>query len=120
MKGSCHQAGREDNVTMNIPVIDPNVKTIGISKLRTFNAEKLRDTEKTFLIQENDQPLAVLLTYERFLIMQDQLFSVINTLDALANQSEVEGIIAGLKDVKEGRTRSIAEIRADLKSKKNG
>jgi hypothetical protein len=58
----------------SIPYIDPKVRHVGVSKLRELNATKLKelgqDNEQTLVIQDNDQPLAVLLSYEKFLIMQ--------------------------------------------------
>lgn len=54
-----------------IPRIDPSVKHVGISKLRDLNATKLRkQTDETLVIQENDTPLAVLLSYKKFLAIQ--------------------------------------------------
>ena len=100
----------------NIPRIDPTVKHIGVSKLRGLNASKLKDAE-TFVIQENDTPLAVLLSYEKFLIMQEQLESFINMIELLADQDEVKGVRNGLEDVRAGRTRSLTDIRAELKDR---
>lgn len=100
-----------------VPIIDPTVKHIGVSKLRGFSASKLRDTNDTFVIQENDTPLAVLLSYEKFLIMQEQLMSVFNTLELLMNKDEMKALHAALDDVQAGRTRSLAEIRAELKKR---
>lgn len=101
----------------NIPRIDPTVKHIGVSKLRGLNASKLRDNAETFVIQENDKPLAVLVSYEKFLIMQEQLESFINMIEMLADQEEIKGVRNGLDDVRAGRTRSLADIRAGLKDR---
>lgn len=101
----------------NIPRIDPSVKHIGVSKLRGLNASKLKDTTETFVIQENDTPLAVLVSYEKFLIMQEQLESFINMLEMLSDQEELKGLRSGLDDVKAGRVRSLADIRAELKGR---
>jgi predicted transcriptional regulator len=100
------------------PVIDPTIKHVGVSKLREFNATALRETEDTFVIQDNHAPLAVLLTYEKFLVMQQQLQSALNTLDLLTEQQEVAGLLAGLRDVKAGRVQSLAKIEAELAAKK--
>src|SRR5262249_5929977 len=62
---------KEGAITMSscaLPNIDPNIKHVGVSKLRGLNASKLKEhTEDTLVIQENDKPLAVLLSYDRFL-----------------------------------------------------
>lgn len=104
--------------TLAIPFIDENVEHVGTTKLRELNSAKLKNNRKTLVIQENDTPLAVLLNYEQFLIMQNQLFSLLETIDVLANQAEVEALRAGLADFQEGRTTSIADIRAALNKKK--
>ena len=105
-----------------IPVIDPSVRHVGVSKLRELNATRLREetTTGTFVIQENDTPLAVLLSYEKYLIIQEQLQAVMNTLDLMCDAEEVKGLMAGLADVAAGRTRSIADIRADLAKSRKG
>jgi PHD/YefM family antitoxin component YafN of YafNO toxin-antitoxin module len=103
---------------MGTPYIDRNVQHVGISRLRSLNATQLREIDKTLVIQDNDQPLAVLLKYEEFLIMQDQLTSVLDTIAALSDQEELGGILSGIKEMEAGKTRSIAEIRAALKTNK--
>jgi predicted transcriptional regulator len=99
-----------------VPVIDPNVKHIGVSKLRGLNASNLKEktTTNTYVIQDNDTPLAVLLSYENFLMIQAQMREVINTLDLLCDQAELAGLKAGLDDAAAGRVRSLAEIRAEI------
>jgi PHD/YefM family antitoxin component YafN of YafNO toxin-antitoxin module len=104
--------------TTSIPYIDPNVQHVGVSRLRSLNATQLREIDKTLVIQENDQPLAVLLKYEEFLIMQQKLMSVLDTISVMADDTELAGIMAGLKEMTGGQTRSIAEIRSSLKTKK--
>ena len=103
--------------TLTIPFIDQNVEHVGTTKLRALNSTKLRNNTKTLVIQENDTPLAVLLNYEQFLIMQNQLLSLLATIDTLANEEEVSALKAGLGDWQAGRTRRIGEIRAELKKK---
>jgi PHD/YefM family antitoxin component YafN of YafNO toxin-antitoxin module len=100
------------------PYIDRNVNYVGVSRLRSLNATQLREIDKTLVIQENDQPLAVLLKYEEFLIMQDQLISVIDTIAALSERDEFDGIVTGWKEMEAGKTKSISDIRAALKTKK--
>ena len=60
---------------VSIPYLDPNVQHVGISKLRALNVTQLRDLDKTLVIQDNDNPLAVLLKYEHFMAMQEQIRS---------------------------------------------
>ncbi|MEI9978060.1 MAG: hypothetical protein WDN23_03535 [Edaphobacter sp.] len=109
----CSGGARE---TMNsIPVIDPKVKHVGVSKLREMNATKLKETEDTYVIQENEVPLAVLLRYEKFLIMQEQMQTVLNTIDLLQNPEEMKEIVQGLKDFRQGKTRKLSEIEANSK-----
>jgi PHD/YefM family antitoxin component YafN of YafNO toxin-antitoxin module len=100
------------------PHIDPTVKHVGVSKLRGLNAHKLRETTDTFVIQENDKPLAVLLTYDKFLAMQEELMAVARTVEMLSNKSELAALHAAIDDTKAGRVRSLAEIDADLVKKK--
>lgn len=100
------------------PVIDPTIKHVGVSKLRELNAATLKDTEDTFVIQDNNTPLAVLLRYEKFLIMQQQLASVMNTLDLMSEAKELEGVLAGIEDMAAGRVRSLAEVEAEIAKKK--
>jgi PHD/YefM family antitoxin component YafN of YafNO toxin-antitoxin module len=84
-----------------------------------LNATQLREIDKTLVIQENDQPLAVLLKYEEFLIMQDQLLSVIDTIAALTDTEEMNGIAAGIAEMNAGKTKSISEIRNALRTHKD-
>jgi hypothetical protein len=58
---------------VSIPYVDPTVQHVGISRLRALNVSQLRVLDKTLVIQDNDEPLAVLLKYEDFLAMQERL-----------------------------------------------
>lgn len=58
---------------MTIPRIDPNVKYCGVSELRKLNAAKLREMPSAIVIQENGEPIAVIVSYETFLKMQEGL-----------------------------------------------
>jgi hypothetical protein len=101
--------------TCAIPTIDPTVKHVGVSKLRELNATKLRETkDETLVIQDNDTPLAVLLSYEKFLIMQERLNAVFNTMELLTDEVERKALVAGLEDFKMGRVRTLEEIEAEL------
>jgi PHD/YefM family antitoxin component YafN of YafNO toxin-antitoxin module len=103
---------------MSIPIIDPSVKHVGVSKLRELNATKLKEqNDETLVIQDNDQPLAVLLSYENYLIIQEQLAALMSTLELFSESQELEGVLRGLNEVSEGRTRSFSEVKAALKKK---
>lgn len=104
--------------TASIPYIDPNVEHVGVSKLRKLNSRELRKITKAMVLQENDTPLAVLLNYKQFLIMQNQLFSLLETIELLASEQEVASLVSGLRDWKAGRTRPLSEIRESLRKKK--
>jgi len=58
---------------VSIPYLDPSVQHVGVSKLRALNIEQLRDLDKTLVIQDNDKPLAVLVRYEQFMVMQERI-----------------------------------------------
>ena len=98
-----------------VPYIDPNVEHVGVSRLRRLNASNLREFEKTLVIQDNDTPLAVLLTYEQFLTMQRQMQSVLETIELLFDEEESSALAQGLKDAAEGRVTALSQIRASLK-----
>ena len=100
-----------------VPYIDPNVEHVGVSRLRTLNATSLRHFSKALVIQDNDTPLAVLLTYDQFLLMQKQLQAVLETVEVMADEEERSALISGLKAVSEGKTKPLSEIRAALKRK---
>jgi len=104
-----------------IPVIDPDVKFVGVSKLRDLNATKLRDNAQTmYVFQDNDQPLAVLLSYDRYLTMQNQLEGVVGLLEILTSEKERDGVVAGLQDSTAGRVKSFSQIKAALRGNNDG
>lgn len=102
----------------SIPYIDPRVEHVGLSRLRRLNGAALRKVEKTMVIQDQDEPLAVLLSYEQYLLIQDQLQAVLNTVELLSDPMEAEALGAGLRDAAEGKSTSLKEIRASLKRRK--
>lgn len=102
----------------SIPRIDPSVEHVGVSRLRKLNSDDLKTMDKTLVLQENDQPLAVLLTYEKYLILQNQLDSLMRTIYVLSNQEESSAFRAGIADVKEGRIKDLQEIKTALKKKR--
>ena len=101
-----------------IPRIDRSVEHVGVSRLRKLNSDDLKTMEKTLVLQENDQPLAVLLTYEKYLVLQDQLDSLMRTIYVLSNKDESSALRAGIEDVDKGRTKGLHEIKAGLNKKK--
>ncbi|HZS09220.1 MAG TPA: hypothetical protein VFD58_30580 [Blastocatellia bacterium] len=101
-----------------IPFIDPNVQHVGISKLRALNASSLSNLDKTWVIQDDDTPIAVLLTYEQFLSMQNQLQQVLNAIELLQDKDETAALIAGLHDTLSGNTKDASEVRKSLKERR--
>jgi len=99
-----------------IPRIDPSVKHVGVSKLRKLNSSDLRNSNETLVLQENDTPLAVLLKYENYLILQNQLDSLMATIEVLTSESD--DLRAGLEDLRSGRTKPLSEVMASLKKKR--
>lgn len=54
-----------------IPRVDPQVKYVGTTYLRSLNSDKLRELSGAVVVQaENSDPLAVILPYETYLKMQ--------------------------------------------------
>lgn len=54
-----------------IPHIDPRVAYRGVSELRKLNAERLRDLDGLLILQENDEPLAVVVPFDLYLEIQE-------------------------------------------------
>jgi len=101
--------------TCALPNIDPNIKHVGVSKLRGLNATKLKEqTEDTLVIQENDIPLAVLLSYKKFLEIKEEFNSLLNMIEMLASDTEKKSLVDAFEDLRAGRVRSLAEIEAEL------
>jgi PHD/YefM family antitoxin component YafN of YafNO toxin-antitoxin module len=88
---------------------------VGVSKLRSLNATQLRDMDKTLVIQENDQPVAVLLKYEEYLAMQEKMLAVIDAQSILSDRNAVSSILSGRADAKAGNSRPIEDVRESLK-----
>jgi hypothetical protein len=104
------------NSVAAFPFVNPTIRHVGVSKLRELNASKLRESsEETLVIQDsNDTPLAVLLSYEQFLIIQQQLMSVLNTIEILSDKTEHDSLVKAFEDIQAGRVRSFDEIDAEL------
>jgi hypothetical protein len=58
---------------MSAPFIDKRVKHVGVSKLREMTCGFLRQMSQerlVYVLQDNDEPLAVILSYEMFMQIQ--------------------------------------------------
>ncbi len=97
------------------PHIDPTVKHVGVSKLRGLNADSLRATTDTFVIQEKERPLAVLLTYEKFMAMQEELEAAARTVEMLSDPVELAALRVATEDIAAGRIHSLASIDAEIR-----
>jgi hypothetical protein len=105
--------------TCAFPDIDPRIRHVGVSKLRDLNATKLKEQEDdTLVIQENDTPLSVLFSYQRYQEMRAERNSLLNMIEMLTNDTERTGVLAAFEDIRAGRVRSLAEIEADLAKEK--
>ena len=98
-----------------IPYIDPNIAYVGVSRLRKLNATNLRKNKQTLVIQDNETPLAVLLSYEQFLCMQNHMRAILETIEMLSDKEEVALALAGLNDVSEGKTELLSDIRDEVR-----
>ena len=95
--------------------INPQIKFVGVSKLRDLNATKLRDqADEALVIQENDTPLSVLFSYQRYLAMREEFTAMLSMIEMLSNDKERGGILAAFEDLRAGRVRSLDDIEADL------
>ena len=101
--------------TKGIPVIDPNVQYVGVSKLRKLNATKLRSLDSTLVIQEDDKPLAVVLSYEQFMEMQQEREKIIATLETLFDKTEQADLLKALQQTQDGKTKPFSLVRKTLK-----
>ncbi len=87
----------------DIPFVDPNVEYVGVSKLRTFNGSNLGEIQKMLVIQDNDRPLAVMMSYGQYLAVQRKLQEALTALELLSREETKSALRRGLKDVSEGR-----------------
>jgi|SRR5579859_1236519 len=104
----------------NIPVIDPRIEYVGASRLRTLNTANLGKLDKMLVIQDNDKPLAVLLNYEQYLIIQNKLQSLLKTVELVhPNQvAGLNGLKAGLQDDAADRTIPASQVREGVRQKR--
>ena len=94
-----------------IPFVDPAVEHVGVSKLRTFNATNLGKITKTMVIQDNDAPVAVLLSYRQYLAIQNKLQEALDALDLLSQQENVDRLLSSLRDIPEGRVTDLVRLK---------
>lgn len=101
--------------TSVFPDINPQIRFVGVSKLRELNATKLKQqTEDALVIQENDTPLSVLLSYRKYQAMREEFNALLSMIELLTNDNERTGLLKSFEDIRSGRVRSLAEIEADL------
>ena len=101
--------------TYAFPEIDPQIRYVGVSKLRDLNAARLREqTDDTLVIQENDTPLSVLFSYKRYQEMRAEFNSLLSMVEMHTNDTERNGLLAAFEDIRAGRVRTLMEIEADL------
>ena len=65
---------------VNIPTIDPTVKHVTVGQMRRVLVEDL--PRRTLVVTEDAEPLAVLLPYETFLAMQEEIADLKGTRPA--------------------------------------
>jgi PHD/YefM family antitoxin component YafN of YafNO toxin-antitoxin module len=94
-----------------IPFVDPGVEHVGVSKLRTLNATNLGKIRKTMVIQDNDAPLAVLLSYPQYLAIQNKLQEALDAVELLSKKENVDRLLAGLRDISEGRVSALGHMK---------
>ena len=106
------------NILDAVPVIDPRIEHVGVAKLRRMDGPTLKknaNDKKTLVIREHDVPLAVLVSYEQYLIMQNEFNALMETLEITSNSVELRMLMDGFAEAQEGKTRSIKDIRKGLK-----
>jgi hypothetical protein len=87
----------------DIPLVDPNVEYVGVSKLRSLNGSNLGEIQKMLVIQDNDKPLAVMMSYTQYLAVQEKLQEALTALELLGREESKTALRKSLKDVAEGR-----------------
>ena len=100
---------------VDIPRVDPRVQYVGVSKLRTLNATNLHLLDKTLVIQDtDDKPLAVVLSFEQFLEMQNERDKILRTLETVLSEDGPD-LIAALRDASNDNTKPLSEVRKKLR-----
>jgi hypothetical protein len=93
-----------------IPFVDPTIEYVGVSKLRTLNATNLGRIKKLMVIQDNDAPLAVLLSYQQYLTIQNKLQEALDAVELLSKKENVDRLLASLRDFSEGRVTPLGPV----------
>lgn len=104
--------------TKGVPVIDPTVRYVGVSKLRELKADKLRSLDQTLVIQDDEQPLAVVLSYDQFMEMQNERDQILNTLESLLRKEGTD-LLTAIQQANSGKTKPLSAIRKTLQERKN-
>ena len=104
-------------MTDGVPYIDTSISDIGVSQLRKLNATELRKTKKTLVVRDNNVPLAVVLKYQQFLVMQNKLEAALKTVDLLTKHTDVHAVVESLKDAAQGKGIDLSEIAPELTRK---
>lgn len=60
---------------MKTPFIDPSVRYVGVSYLRSLNRDSLRSLDKTLVVSDDEKQLVVILSYECWLHVQSKLIA---------------------------------------------
>ena len=82
--------------------MDTSVGYVGTTRLRKLNAANLKAVNKTLVFQENDTPLAVLLKYDKFLIMQNKLEVAFRTVEWLSKKADSQTEVEAVRDAAGG------------------
>lgn len=92
---------------MPIPIIDERIKHVGPATLRKMDALKLRGLRELMVIQDGDEPLAVLIPYEMYLEMQREVEKTI--------ASGTESLIVGLDSlfIREHPVNALPKVNED-------
>lgn len=85
--------------------IDPTIEHVGVSKLRQMSAANLGKLKKMLVVQDNDTALAVVIRYEQYLAMQNQLEEALRTIQAYGSS----GLNKGIEEFNAGKIKRMAE-----------
>jgi hypothetical protein len=83
--------------------IDTTIEHVGVSKLRQMSAANLGKLKKMLVVQDNDTALAIVMRYEQYLEMQNQLVDALRTIQAYNS----DGLTKGLEDAAAGRIKRL-------------
>ncbi len=86
--------------------IDTTIEHVGVSKLRQLSAMNLGKLKNMLVVRENDTALAVVMRYEQYLNMQNQLEEALRTIQAYHS----DGLAQGLQDAATGRIKRMSEV----------